>query len=264
MIKIFYSYSNHNQIARDTYFKICEYFEKNNENVEIIDVDNTDQVNNILLLGKILTHISSANIFISDITTDYLINQSSNQLSTDCDYTISSKELEICYDKLYPVISSNVAIELGYALSNLQENNIILIQNDLSSNKIPSLIQGLYLLKYNSFEDIIIKIKEYTQNINFTNDTAYKKFKYKLTEKSIYIINQLLDIQYFKNYDIIFNSKYKFLILYKNNSRRQINITTKTFNLKTKDICLSYYPELYEELKHIEILINFKILNQST
>lgn len=267
MIKIFYSYSNHNKSVQDIYSNVCQYFENNSENIEIIDVDNADNVNNILLLGKIQTHINSANIFICDITPDYSINQTTNELFSDNNkYNIPIDELETYYNKLYYVINPNVSIELGYALSNLQENNIILIQNDSSSNKTPSLIHGMYLLKYNSFEDVICKIKEYAQNINinYDNHSIYKKFKYKLTEKSKHIINQLLDIQYFKNYEIIFNDKYKFLVLYKNNSSRQINITTKTFNLKTKDMCLSYYPELYEELKHIEILINFEILNQNT
>ncbi len=270
MIKIFYSYSNHNECSVNTYLHVCQYFEKNNETIEIIDVDNTDNDNNILLLNKIQTHIDCSNIFICDVTPDYLINQTTNEIynysnSDNYNYNISLDEVEQYYNKLYSILNPNVSIELGYALSNNKENNIILIQNTLLYNKLPSLIQGMYLLKYNSSEKdyhniIIEKINEYIKNLIINNNNKYYKFKYNLSEKSQYIINQLLDIQYFKNYDIIYNDKYKFLNIYKNNSKRQINITTKIFNLKNKDICLSYYPELYDELKHIELLINILLL----
>ncbi len=42
MIKVFYSYSNHNSETCDTYHKVCSYFENNDDNIDIIDVDKTD------------------------------------------------------------------------------------------------------------------------------------------------------------------------------------------------------------------------------
>ena len=146
----------------------------------------------------------------------------------------------------------------------MQHNNIILIQNSSSLSKIPSLLQGFYILNYDLTDEnyhltITDKIKEYIKNIESQNNDFYIKFKYKITEKSKCIINQLLDIQYFKNYEIIYNNKHQFLIIYKNNIRRQINIKTKLLELKNKTICLSYYTDLYNELKHIELLISLEL-----
>ena len=81
MIKVFYSYSNHNSETCDTYQKVCSYFENNDDNIDIIDVDKTDDNNNILLLNKIQYHIDSSTIFICDITPDYVINKIYNQIS---------------------------------------------------------------------------------------------------------------------------------------------------------------------------------------
>jgi hypothetical protein len=265
MIKVFYSYSNHNSETCDTYQKVCSYFENNDDNIDIIDVDKTDDNNNILLLNKIQYHIDSSTIFICDITPDYVINKIYNQICNNNDnYEIPSNELTKYYDKLYSVLNSNVSIELGYAISNMQHNNIILIQNSSSLSKIPSLLQGFYILNYDLTDEnyhltITDKIKEYIKNIESQNNDFYIKFKYKITEKSKCIINQLLDIQYFKNYEIIYNNKHQFLIIYKNNIRRQINIKTKLLELKNKTICLSYYTDLYNELKHIELLISLEL-----
>ena len=81
MINIFYSYSNHNIETQNTYLKVCQYFENHeNENINIIDVDTTDENNNTLLLTKIQNHIDSVIIFICDITPDYTINKTHNEI----------------------------------------------------------------------------------------------------------------------------------------------------------------------------------------
>jgi hypothetical protein len=111
----------------------------------------TDEYNNTFLLTKIQNHIDSANIFICDITPDYIINKTHNQIQNDnINYDISVNELTQYYDNLYPVINSNVSLELGYAISNMEHNNIILIRNKTITNKtkLQSLLNGFYIVDY--------------------------------------------------------------------------------------------------------------------
>ena len=41
---------------------------------------------------------------------------------------------------------------------------------------------------------------------------------------------------------------------------RKLNIITKKLYLKNKTICLSNFENLYNELKHIELIINFEFI----
>ncbi len=86
-IKIFYAYSNHNDINLITYNLISN-------NANIIDVCFNDNLNSNYILSKIKNHITNADIFICDITPDY----------------------EYEYDNMI-VINPNVMLELGYAIN---------------------------------------------------------------------------------------------------------------------------------------------------
>lgn len=266
MKNIFYSYSNHNDNIVNTYLNVCEYF-KNNENIHIMDVDYTYE-NNLSLLDKITNYIDNSSIFICDITPDYIINKLHNDIHNNTNiYDISNNEIENYYEKLYPVINSNVSMELGYALYSMKQN-IILIKNKNSSIKLlPSLLLGFYILEYDIEQEdyyltITNKIQEYAQNIQYSS--GYSTFKYKISNISRLLITELLDIQGFKNYQIKYNNDNKYLILYKNNTTRLIDIKTKTLELKKNKIDLSHGTQLYNELQHIELLIELKLLNQNT
>lgn len=258
-IKIFYSFSNHNDRVLDFKTKICTYFEENEPDIEIYDPDNN--VNNAsMCLDKIKSQIDNCDLFIADVTTDYCINENDNTIIRN------KNDINAGYlPKLHPITNSNVCIELGYAMSKLHNNNIILLQNEIFFNKcIPSLLAGFYLEKYdsndeNSCDIIIKKIKEFIVNIK--NDRQYDFLDYKLSKKALLTFKNLLDLNEIPNYYIIYDKcidSNKYLVFYKNSNRRQINISKKILELKDKNIDLSYINYLFYELCHIETLIEIK------
>ncbi len=279
-LNIFYSYSNHNDDTLKTYNLIYEHFNKDNKNqIKIIDVDNNDIDNNVFLIEKIKYHIDNSHIFVCDITPDYVIDEIKkviNEMNL-VHNNIPNNEIENYYDKKYSSINSNVMLELGYALSSFNNSNILLVQNEKTIKKIPSLLNGFTILYYNSENidyhlDIIDKISEFKNNYfnlldeNYKNDDdvtdKFKIYRYHLSVKFKTQINELLDIEYFKYYNIIYNKKDKFIELVKNNNvSRYIDITKKVLELKNKTVCLSCCLEIYNELQHIELMIELKFKN---
>ena len=67
-MSVFYAYSNNRDETRITYDKVCEKLDN------IIDVCNNDSNNSHQLLDKIKNHIKSADIFVCDITPDFILN----------------------------------------------------------------------------------------------------------------------------------------------------------------------------------------------
>ena len=126
---VFYSYSNNREETRSTYNKV---YEKIND--IIINNDNNS-------LDKIKNHINEADIFVCDITPNYILNNI------------------LLYDL-------NVMLELGYALDKFNKNNIILILNEKITKIIPSIINGFEILYYNTdlidYESIIVDKIIYT------------------------------------------------------------------------------------------------------
>lgn len=235
-MSIFYSYSNHRESSLNTYLKVS----KELSNL-IIDVDNNDKQNSSQLLNKITNHIDSASVFICDITPD-----------------TTNESFE------YP--SPNVMLELGYALKHFSDSNIILLLNTDVSNKVPSMLQGFYILEYNKLDDndddyyldIVNKIEETINNIGTNKD--WITFDYQLNDKFIELISILSKIQ-IKSYLIRYNKKLiKSVILfyYSNNKFIKLNIQNKTLNIQHKIIDLIDFDNLYNELKHLELLIYLK------
>lgn len=231
-MSVFYAYSNNRDETKITYNVVCEELDD-----LIIDVSNNDSENSHQLLNKIKNHIKSADIFIADITPDYEINDN------------------------IPLPNPNVMMELGYALQYFEQSNIILLLNKKISNKIPSMLSGFEILHYDSNDkdyhlDIIEKI---VRNVNnYESKEGWITFNYSLSQNFMNKIMPILDIK--QSYPIIrLNKKLKqVVILFPCNGgfTRQINVITKQLKLKSKSICLSIYPDIYDELKHIEILAN--------
>ena len=111
-MNIFFTYSNNRPETKMTYDKVCGNLDN------IIDVDNNDTNNSHQLLDKIINHIKSVDIFVCDITPDYILNDN-----------ISSP-------------NPNAMIELGFALQYFETNNIILLLNEKFSINIPSMLSG--------------------------------------------------------------------------------------------------------------------------
>ena len=164
-------------------------------------------------------------------------------------------------------------LELGYALNSFNNSNILLIQNENITKKVPSLLSGLNIFYYNSDNndyhlEIIDKINETIDNYLKKSDKTDENdnfiiYRYPLSSKFKIQINQILDIEYFKYYNIIYNKKNKLIELVKNNNiSRYIDITKKELSLKNKTICLSCCPEIYYELQHIELMIEIKLKNK--
>ena len=169
-------------------------------------------------------------------------------------------------------------LELGYALNSFNNSNILLIQNEKIIKKNPSMLNGFTILYYNSDNldyhlDIIDKINEIKNiylksssenNKNNDDKNKFKIYRYPLSLKFTTHINQLLDIEHFKSYNIIHNKKNKLIELVKNNNvSRYIDITNKVLELKNKRVCLSCCPEIYRELQHIELMIEIKFNNNN-
>jgi hypothetical protein len=254
MINIFYSYSNHRETSLRTFntvFELVNNNEENNNEIQIIDVSNNDIINSNNLLIKIKNHINDADIFVCDITPDS-INENN-----------------------VPLISSNVMIELGYALNKFEKNNMIILLNDEFSenfnDNIPSLLAGYDIKFYNSDSsdesyciDIIEEINNVIKNIEkeLGNPHEWFEFNYNLSEKFKSTIKIILDIK-LKSYKILINKnkKYSYIFLYSSKGKpRKINIATKILHLKNnnkKDLSL-FNQDVYTELQHLEIIINNK------
>jgi hypothetical protein len=107
------------------------------------------------------------------------------------------------------------------------------------------------------YKNIIESINEINDNYN---NKEWITFDYKLSEKSKASILELLDIKS-NDYIIRVNKKNKisvvlFLNNYKKDYKRVLNINKKILKIKNKSICLSYYKDIYDEIKHLELIIN--------
>lgn len=243
-MSIFYAFSNNRYETRNTYDKICEQMDD-----IIIDVDNNDILNSNQLLDKIKNHIDTAIIFIADVTPDYILNN-------------------------IPLSNPNVMLELGYALDIFGDSNIILLCNEKFSKNIPSLLAGFEITFYNSDDDeyymnIIEKINNnldnYMLNYKDENNTGWTSYNYLLSDNFLSTLKPILDI-ILNTYKIRINksiSQCWILFFSSNGYTRKINIFTKTLYLKNKEICLSNFNIIYDELKHLEILLKLDMLKSN-
>jgi hypothetical protein len=232
-MSVFYAYSNNRDETRITYEKVCDNVDN------IIDVCNSDPNNSHQLLNKIKNHIKTADIFVCDITPDYIIND-----------TIS-------------LPNPNAMIELGYALRYFENSNIILLLNEKISKIKPSMLSGFEITNYNSddtdyYLNIVDKIKSNVNN--YKSNDGWKTFDYSLSQKFITSLQGIIDINLI-DYTIRINNKInQAVILFPCNKgyTRKINVISKKLTLKNKEICLSNYDNLYNDLQHLELIINSK------
>ena len=230
-MSVFYSHSTKNNQSYETYLKISEKLKDT-----IIDVS-INPNNYSRLLDKITYHIKKADIFVCDLTPD-------------------------TNEYFYP--NPNVMLELGYALEQFENNNIIYILNENYKITLPTMIEGINLIKY-TFEDnddyyseIIDCIESNIKNLYEKN--GWTKFKYPLSQKFKSSLEDLMNINADK-YTIRINNKInQAVILFpcKKDDLRKINIISKKLILTNKEICLSKYDNLYNELQHMELIINLK------
>jgi hypothetical protein len=111
-MSIFYLHSTKNNQSSETYFKISEKLKDT-----IIDVS-VNPNNYSKLLDKITYHIKKAYIFV-------------------CDLTFDTNE----YPYPNPNPNPNVMLELGYALEQFENNNIIYILNENYKITLPTMIE---------------------------------------------------------------------------------------------------------------------------
>ena len=135
-INIFYAHSSHRESVLNVYDKIVDYF-KNNDDVQIIDVDDTPTNNNIFL-NCILDAMKMSKVCICDITPDFSPIEHLNKNEID----------------ITPCINSNVMYELGFWECLQQQQNLVLIIDESICKSIPSMLRGHYILRYNRIEDI--------------------------------------------------------------------------------------------------------------
>lgn len=233
-MSVFYAYSNNRSETKLTYDKVCEVLED-----FIIDVDNNDPNNSHQLLTKIKNHIKTADIFVCDITPDSFVP------NTDT-----------------PLPNPNVMLELGYALEYFESNNIILLLNESITKNIPSMLNGFEITYYNSkddeyYLDIVEKIKSNVNNYKLKE--GWTNFKYQLSDKFINSLEGILDIKPI-NFVIRINKEINQAVILFASNKGKINIITKKLYIHNnkKEICLSNYDNIYNELQHLELIINIR------
>ncbi len=259
-MSVFYSYSNNGKFSRELYELISS-----DEALEIIDVDTTNE-NESELTNKILSHVSDAVFMVCDITPDLILDCVTKSVKTE-----SSDPL-----KLVGLPNPNVMLELGcFMRGNLRSNIILLCDENVTnknSNLIPSMLRGYEITYYNSKankEDTVEAIKEkiqvFIENFNkqIEEQIGWANFNYEFTEDFLESITKLIDIK-IKNACIRINKDLRQAVIMffgQNSSRRKINIFSKKLYLANNEICLSRFKNIYEELKHLELLINLNFNN---
>jgi hypothetical protein len=230
-MSVFYCRSTKNNQSDETYIKISEKLKDT-----IIDVD-LNPNNYSRLLDKITYHIKKADIFVCDLTPD-------------------------TNEYFYP--NPNVMLELGYALEKFENNNIIYILNENYKISLPSMIEGVNLIKYtvDSSDDYYSEIIDCIESSikNLYNKNEWNTFEYSLSQKFITSLQGIIDINLIE-YTIRINQKTKQAIILLSCNKgypRIIDIYTKILRLKNKEICLSNYDNLYSELQHLELIIKLK------
>ncbi len=282
-INIFYAHSNNKDEPKNTYDIILRKYEDNNE-INIYDVEYNDKNNSSFLLQKIINYINDADIFIADITIEDKTKE--NKFFQNSNVLF---ELGCALQKF----GTNDIILLKHNDPNF--DNIIDKSNDF---QIPSLLKGLEITYY-EYNNDYKREKEYTKEeidnfccpfiINKIDNTIknIKKNKEKNIDLNNYIIfNYSIPIKIWisilqmlnfkcKDYKIYYNLNYAYILFLnkkydnnefdpiknKKNIKNSINIIDKKLYLsENKSICLSYNNDLYEELKHLEILIKIEML----
>ena len=126
------------------------------------------------------------------------------------------------------------------------------------------MIEGVNLIKYtfeyndDYYSEIIDCIESNIKNLYEKNE--WTKFKYPLSQKFKSSLEDLMNINADK-YSIRINNKInQAVILFpcKKENALKINIISKKLILTNKEICLSKYDNLYNELQHMELIINLK------
>ena len=239
MMNVFYAHSTFRESIYQTFLNICDNIDKNK--VKILDVDEN---NNSVLLDKIKESINKCDMFVCDITPDYIDTN----------------------DNIF--INANVMLELGYAIEKINKNNILILLDTSITKKRPSLIEGYHYLEYdydsndkeyfNHILGEIYKRSESDEN-KYSLTNGWKTFNYEISERNLEAIEQLSGVV-IKEYMIRINHFYKkmVILIISNGYNRVINIETKEMKIKEKLISLTTNKELIEELRHIELIVNLR------
>lgn len=147
------------------------------------------------------------------------------------------------------------------------KNDIILLLDKKISNKdkIPSLLSGYYYVEYqyeNNDEyylDIINIIKKRKkEHDKYSKTRGWEIWNYKLSDRMHCLLSNLMDAK-LSSCEIKINKKQKKILILLHvdgGYSRAIDVVSKSMYLKQKKICLSTNTEIYNDLKHIELLAN--------
>lgn len=237
-LKIFYAHSNHNDINFATYNLVSN-------DANIIDVCFSDNDNSNYIFDKIKNHIINADIFVCDITPDYE------------------------YDD-WTVINSNVMLELGFAMNYFDKNNLIFLCNNIDTNdhkimqnKIPSLLDGYEITYYtydsnnSDYIDVIIdKINDIVKNYRINNTKWTLINSYSLNKNLINLIQNIFKMSILHYKIKISKKNKKIIIIFNDNINTRLNITRKIMIINDEEHQLYEYKDLYDEVKHLEIILD--------
>jgi len=230
--------------------------------VNILDCQN-DKNNDSRLIDKIKTNIDKARIVICDITPDHKFN-----VNTD-DNTIARKNKKKNTEEYYAV-NPNVMYEIGLA-EKYGMKDMIFIQHKIIQYRCSMLRDREISCYYDpnkneDFEEIIEIILESCRKYIYRSEID-AMLDYKISKKSKNIISKLIDTEYenIKIIRVIFNTNIKEIrIRLKNNISYSIDILGKILKdsdkKKIKDLDFNDEPELFNEILHIETLIEIRKL----
>ncbi len=292
-IKIFYAHSNNKDEPRLTYELISKKYENNNE-IIITDVDYNDKNNSGFMLEKLTNHINDADIFIADITIDdktideekkiekYFQNPNAmielgyalQQFGTNNIILIKhdDEKIEINKSNDLHIPSLLKGLEITY----YNYNNEYDCNKEYTNEEIDNFCYPYIIDKIENTVKNIKKNKQEKQNLFDLLDGCHM-FNYSFSKKIYNFILEILDFKC-KDYKICYNIKEGMFILFlnrkfkndefdiiknKKNIKNYININKKEINyLEYESKCLSFNNDLYEELKHLEVLIKIEMLKK--
>ncbi len=239
----FYAHSTNREIVVDTKILVESGLKK--KNIHVID---TEEMGKNMLIDKIIMAIKECDLFVCDLTPDYILNEEWGEDT-----------------KNVPLTNPNVMFEVGYALSmqHLNQSNIIFLLNTKITKKRPSLVEGYHYFGCDSddknYHKNIINFIEKLCDVNpFMNSDGWCSQKYTLTDKFLASMAMELDVTPTSHFIRINKKEKNAVILFtcSGGIPRVVYIMTKILRMKDKYKCLSYNDYICNELKHLELIAN--------
>jgi len=242
--RIFYAYSTHEDNQTNLYDGISNALNKPND-IEVFDADYKSGTFD--LATQIYRMIDECDLFIADVTPESVIGEEPNKKF---------------------IFNSNVMLELGYALSSKNREQLLIIynENNIKPEDMPFNIKNLHMKTYSilSPTDLADEIERFVnpqtseiiQCLNALPKDDWEHKEYIWSSKFLLALATVMDIDY-KMCILLCNKKLKEVTIWIGTigKSRSIDVMNKQLSLlngKCKD--LHHIDDICNELKHIEYI----------